>query len=224
MTAIRVGILVSGSGTNLQSILDAERDGRLGGATVVVVLSNRPGALAIERARVAGVPVEVVGHKPFGGDRVSFERALVERLESARVDLVVLAGFMRLLGKTFLEAFPGRVINVHPALLPAFPGVDGQAQALRYGVKIAGCTVHFVDEGTDSGPVIAQSAVPVLDDDDEKRLASRILAEEHRLLPRVIRWIAEGRVLRDGRRVRIGGVAARAGARLRSPEPEDEGR
>ncbi len=223
MNGLRVGILVSGSGTNLQSILDAERAGRLGGAAVVLVLSNRPGVRAIERARVAGVPVEVVDHKTFGGDRASFERALVERLEVARVDLVVLAGFMRLLGKTFLEAFPARVINVHPALLPAFPGVDGQAQALRYGAKIAGCTVHFVDEGTDSGPVIAQTAVPVLDEDDERTLASRILAEEHRLLPCVIRWIAEGRVVREGRRVRIGGLAATPAAHLRSPESQDEG-
>ncbi|MBI2898364.1 MAG: phosphoribosylglycinamide formyltransferase [Deltaproteobacteria bacterium] len=222
MIGLRVGVLVSGSGSNLQSILDAERAGRLGPATVVLVLSNRPGVLAIERARVAGVEVEVIDHRAFAGDRASFERALVERLLAVRVDLVVLAGFMRLLGKSFLEAFPGRVVNIHPALLPAFPGVDGQGQALRYGAKIAGCTVHFVDEGTDSGPVIAQAAVPVLDDDDEKALAARILAQEHRVLPRVIRWIAEGRVVREGRRVRIVGLGVSAGSHLRSPEPEDE--
>lgn len=222
MSGLRIGVLVSGSGTNLQAILDAQGEGRLGGATVVLVISNRPGVLAIERARVAGAPVEVVDHRAFPGDRPAFERALVERLKSAEVGLVVLAGFMRLLGSTLLEAFPSKVINIHPALLPAFPGMDGQGQALRHGVKIAGCTVHFVDEGTDSGPIVAQAAVPVLDGDDEHSLASRILVEEHVLLPRVIRWIAEGRVVRDGRRVRVSVPERQPTAHLRSPAPASE--
>jgi phosphoribosylglycinamide formyltransferase 1 len=136
-------------------------------------------------------------------DRAAFDRALIAALREHGVDLVVLAGFMRLLGREFLAAFPRRVVNIHPALLPAFPGMHAQAQAFHYGVKVTGCSVHFVDEGTDSGPIIAQSVVPVLDDDDEEKLRLRILAEEHRLLPKVIRAIAEGRVSGDGRRVRV---------------------
>jgi phosphoribosylglycinamide formyltransferase-1 len=214
-----VGVLVSGSGTNLQALLDAGRASRLGGATIRLVVSNKSGVRALERAAAAGVAAEVVDHKAFA-DRAAFEAALVERLRAAGVELVVLAGFMRILGATFLDAFPGRVVNVHPALLPAFPGVDGQGQALAAGARLAGCTVHFVDAGVDSGPIVAQAAVPVLDGDTAETLSARILAEEHRLLPAVVRWIAEGRVIVEGRRVRVAGLRVDDGA-LRSP-PIDE--
>jgi phosphoribosylglycinamide formyltransferase 1 len=218
---LRVGVLVSGSGTNLASVLEAAQCDALGGARVVLVLSNRPRALALERAGRAGVKAEVVDHKAFA-DRPAFETALVELLAREGVELVVLAGFMRLLGKTFLDAFGGRIINIHPALLPSFPGVDGQGQALDHGVRITGCTVHFVDEGTDTGPIIAQAAVPVLEDDDEHTLRERILMEEHRLLPQVIRWIAEGRVERRGRRVRVRSSSAPQGV-LRVPVLDEDG-
>jgi phosphoribosylglycinamide formyltransferase-1 len=219
-TAGRVGVLVSGSGTNLQALLDADREGRLSGARVALVLSNRPGVRALERAVAASVPAEVVDHRSFA-DRPAFEQALVDRLRAAGVELIVLAGFMRILGPTFLRAFPSRVVNIHPALLPSFPGVDAQGQALAYGSRITGCTVHFVDEGVDTGPIIAQAAVPVLDGDTIEALRARILAEEHRLLPAVVRWIAEGRVSIDGRRVTVGGAGGRAGV-LRCPPLETE--
>jgi len=212
---LAVGVLVSGSGTNLQAILDAGRQGQLGGAEVRVVISNRADALALDRARAAGVAAVVVDHKTFA-DRERFEDALIETLRRHGVELVALAGFMRLLTPHFLRTFPDRVINIHPALLPSFPGVHAQRQAFDYGVRVSGCTVHFVDEGTDTGPIIGQAAVPVLADDDADRLAARILAEEHRLYPLVVRLFAEGRITRDGRRVRVRD-AAPEGAALRVP-------
>jgi phosphoribosylglycinamide formyltransferase-1 len=160
---------------------------------VSVVVSNVPGAPAIERARTAGVETVVVDHRAFD-TREAFDTAVVDVLRSRGVETVVLAGFMRLVTPVLLDAYPMRIVNVHPALLPAFPGVRGQRQALEYGVRVAGCTVHFVDRGTDSGPIIAQATVPVLDDDDEGSLTARILEEEHRLLPQVLQWMAEGRV------------------------------
>jgi phosphoribosylglycinamide formyltransferase-1 len=189
---IVLGVLVSGSGTNLQAILDAVRAGTLE-ARVAVVVSNVPGARALERAREAGVEAVIVDHRTFT-DRAAFDAAVVEVFRERGVDVVVLAGFMRLLTPVLLDAFPMRIVNVHPALLPAFPGIHGQRQALEYGVRVAGCTVHFVDHGTDTGPIVAQAAVPVLDDDDEATLTARILEEEHELLPRVLQWISEGRV------------------------------
>jgi phosphoribosylglycinamide formyltransferase-1 len=199
---MKIGVLASGGGSNLQALLDAGARGELGPARVAVVGVNVPGCGALERAAAAGVPSFVIDHRSYAA-RVDFDRALIAALRAHEVDLVVLAGFMRLLTPELLAAFPRRVINVHPALLPAFPGVHAQGQAFRYGVKIAGCTVHFVDEGTDSGPIIAQTAVAVLDDDDEERLRLRILAEEHRLLPAVVRAIAEGRVQGSGRKVQL---------------------
>lgn len=189
---IRLGVLVSGSGTNMQAVLDAIA-GRQLDAQVAVVVSNVATSKALDRARQAGVEAVVVDHKGFP-DRASFDAALVETLRSRGVEVVVLAGFMRIVTGVLLEAFPMRVVNVHPALLPAFPGVDGQKQALEYGVRISGCTVHFVDQGTDTGPIIAQAVVPVLEGDDVEALRARILAKEHELLPRVLQWIAEGRV------------------------------
>jgi phosphoribosylglycinamide formyltransferase-1 len=211
-----IGVLVSGSGTNLQAILDAVAAGTLS-ARVAVVVSNVPEAGAIERARAAGVDAVVVDHMNFA-DRRAFDAAVVKILRAHCVRLVVLAGFMRLLTEVLLDEFPMQIVNVHPALLPSFPGIHGQEQALAYGVRIAGCTVHFVDKGTDTGPIIAQAAVAVLDDDDEDSLRLRILAREHELLPRALQWIIEGRVTVDppttagGRaRVRVRGVQTGVG-------------
>ena len=201
---IVLGVLVSGSGTNLQAIVDAVRDRRLD-ARVAVVVSNVPGAKALDRAREAGIEAVVLDHKGFAS-RGAFDAAVVDVLRARGVELVVLAGFMRLLTPALLDAFPMRIVNVHPALLPAFPGVAGQRQALDYGVRVAGCTVHFVDGGTDTGAIIAQAAVPVLDGDDEATLTARILEKEHDLLPRVLQWIVEGRVhveSREGARPRV---------------------
>jgi phosphoribosylglycinamide formyltransferase-1 len=201
---MKLGVLISGTGTNLGAILDAVREKRLH-AEVAVVVSNVATAKGLERATAAGVATAVVDHKAYA-DRSSFDAELVRVLRAHGVDVVVLAGFMRLVTPTFLDAFPMKVVNVHPALLPSFPGTHAQAQALAYGVKLAGCTVHFVDAGTDTGPVIAQAAVPVLDDDDEEALRRRILGEEHRLLSQVLQWIAEGRVnveQRPGARPRV---------------------
>jgi phosphoribosylglycinamide formyltransferase-1 len=202
---MNVAVLASGSGTNLQALIDSARRGELGPARLVVVGANVPDCRALARAHAAGLPTFVVDHRTFA-TREDFDRALEAALARHNVDLVVLAGFMRLLGAAFLTRYHGRIINIHPALLPAFPGLHGQKQAFAYGVKVSGCTVHFVDSGVDSGPVIAQTAVPVLDDDDEPTLSARILAEEHRLLPAAVRALAEGRVTTEGRRVRIQGA------------------
>jgi phosphoribosylglycinamide formyltransferase 1 len=203
---MNVGVLVSGSGTNLQALIDREKRKELGPAKLTVVGSNVPDCSALARARLAGLPTFIADHRDHA-DRPSFDRALVEALRAHQVDLVVLAGFMRVLSGELLDAFPGRVVNIHPALLPAFPGVHGVRQAYDAAVKIAGCTVHFVDRGVDTGPIIAQAAVPVLDEDDDEALRARILAEEHRLLPAVVRAVAERRVVLEGRRVRVLGTA-----------------
>ncbi len=194
----RVGVLVSGRGSNLQALLDHAKAGTLG-ADVAVVLSNVAGAAALDRAAKAHVPFETLLHGAFA-DRAAYDRALVERMRAHRVDLVCLAGFMRLLTPVFLDAFPGRVLNVHPSLLPAFPGMHATRQAIRHGVRVSGCTVHFVDGGTDTGPILLQAAVPVLPDDDEDRLAARILEQEHRIYPEAVRLVATGKArLVDGR-------------------------
>ena len=211
---MNVGVLVSGSGTNLQALIDRGTRNELGPARLTVVGCNVPDCPALSRARLAGLPTFIVDHRDHG-DRAAVDRALVEALRAHQVDLVVLAGFMRVLSGDLLDAFPGRVINIHPALLPAFPGVHGVRQAYDAAVKIAGCTVHFVDRGVDTGPIIAQAAVQVQDDDDDEALRARILAEEHRLLPAVVRAIAERRVVVEGRRVRVLG-AAPGNAPLRS--------
>jgi len=189
---IALGVLVSGSGTNLQAILDAIAGGRLD-ARVVVVISNKASAGALERATRAGVPTLTLDHKAFDG-REAFDAALVDALRQHRAEWVVLAGFMRILTRVLLDAFPMRVVNIHPALLPSFPGVDAQRQAVEYGVRVTGCTVHFVDTGTDTGPIIAQRALDVLPGEDVESLKKRLLAVEHQLLPEALQWIAEGRV------------------------------
>jgi len=187
-----LGVLVSGSGTNLQAVIDAIAARRLE-ARIGVVVSNVAGAKALDRARAAGIPTAVVDHKAYAS-RQDFDAAVVETLRSHGAECVVLAGFMRLVTPVLLGAFPDRVVNIHPALLPAFPGVHAQAQALAYGVRVTGCTVHLVDAGMDTGPIVAQAVVSVLDDDDEEALRARILEKEHELLPAVLQWIAEGRV------------------------------
>ena len=187
-----LGVLISGRGSNLQAILDAVAESRLD-ARVRLVLSNRRRALGLEHASAAGVATRVISHRRYD-DRASFDRAMVDALREAGVEWVVLAGFMRVVTPVFLDAFPGRVLNIHPSLLPSFPGVDAQRQALEHGVKVAGCTVHLVDAGVDSGPILAQAAVPVLDGDDRDRLAERILAEEHRLLVNTLQAIAAGQL------------------------------
>ena len=212
---MKTGVLASGSGTNLQALIGAWKDGMLAPAELVVVGANIPGCLALERAQKAGIETFLLSHKAFAA-REDFDRALAAELRSHGVELVVLAGFMRVLTGAFLDAFPLRVINIHPALLPAFPGVHAQKQALDYGVKLAGCTVHFVDKGTDTGPIIAQAAVPVLPGDDEDSLGKRILGEEHRLLPAVVRAVASGQVSVEGRRVQVEPASGLVDARLRS--------
>jgi phosphoribosylglycinamide formyltransferase-1 len=200
---IVVGVLVSGSGTNLQAIIDRVAAGRLD-CRLGIVVSNRPGVRALERATAASVPTQVVDHRSFGR-REQFDAALVDALRDAGVELVVLAGFDRLVTRVLLAAFPDRVINIHPALLPAFKGLHAQRDALEYGVKLAGATVHLVDEQTDHGPIIVQGAVPVLPDDTEDTLRQRILGVEHEIYPVAIQLFAEGRIEVVGRRVRVRG-------------------
>ncbi|MDI6871563.1 MAG: phosphoribosylglycinamide formyltransferase [Bacillota bacterium] len=199
--APRLGILVSGRGSNMEAILQAAALGRLG-ATPVLVVSDNPQAPALAKAAQRGVAIAVVRRRDYASAS-EFERALVAELKGAGVDLVALAGFMRVLGREFLAAFPGRVLNIHPSLLPSFPGLHAQRQALEYGVRVSGCTVHFVDEQVDHGPIVLQAAVPVLPADTEETLSARILAEEHRIYPEAIRLVAEGRVRVEGRRVWI---------------------
>lgn len=199
---MRFAVLVSGTGTNLQALLDRQASGELAPAEIVLVLSNRPKAKALERARAAGVEAVVVNHKKFA-ERAEFESAMLNELRRHDVEAVVLAGFMRILTETFLDAFPARVINTHPSLLPAFPGLHGAQQALDHGVKITGCTIHLVESGVDTGPIIMQAAVSIRDDDDADSLQSRIQVEEHRMLFEAARLMAQGRLVVDGRRVRI---------------------
>jgi phosphoribosylglycinamide formyltransferase-1 len=196
---ITLGVLVSGNGSNLQAIID-RIEARTLDARIAVVISNDPGAFALERAARRGIPVVKV---PSGAypSREAADAAMVEVLNECGVELVVLAGFMRLLSEAFLRAFPMRIINIHPALLPAFPGVHSQQQAADYGVKFSGCTVHFVDQGVDTGPIIVQAVVPVEEADTEATLGARILEEEHRIFPQAIQWYAEGRLRVEGRKV-----------------------
>jgi phosphoribosylglycinamide formyltransferase-1 len=197
---MKIGVLVSGTGTNLQALLDAQARGELAPGELAVVVSNRRGVPALGRAEAAGVPAEVVEHA--GLARLEFETRLLAVLARHAVEAVVLAGFMRILTAHFLDRFPLRVVNTHPSLLPAFPGTDAPAQALAYGVKLAGVTVHFVDHGVDTGPIIAQAPVAVADDDDPRTLHARIQREEHRLLPIVVQRLAAGRLSCQGRLVR----------------------
>lgn len=200
---LKIAVLASGRGTNLQAIIDATERGRLAGAArVVLVVSDRPAAMALERARAHGIPTAVVRKKDFP-ERADHDRQVMRLLGAAGVELVCLAGYMRLLSEEFIQAYEGRMINVHPSLLPAFPGLDVQRAALEYGVKIAGCTVHFVTLEMDSGPIIAQRAVVVAEDDTVETLAARILEQEHPAYVEAIALYAAGRLRIEGRRVRV---------------------
>ena len=200
MSPGKIGVLVSGRGSNLQALIEAAAEGALGGE-VAVVVSNVEKAPGLERARAAGIAAHFRDHR--GRPREEFDRDVLELLAAHHVDLVCLAGFMRRLSAHFIRAYPGRILNVHPSLLPAFPGLEPQKQALAYGAKVSGATVHLVDEGLDSGPILLQEAVPVREDDTEETLAARILEVEHRLYPRAARIVLDGRYRVEGRRVRL---------------------
>ena len=196
-----IAVLISGSGSNLQAIIDTSEKGEIP-CTVGLVISNKADAYGLVRAKKHGIPTEVVDHRSFPG-REEFDAKLVEILRGSGAELVCLAGFMRVLTPVFVRAFPNRILNIHPALLPSFPGTHGPRQALSYGVRFSGCTVHFLDEGVDTGPVIVQAVVPVYDDDTEETLAARILVQEHRIYPMAIRLFFAGKLHLEGRRVKV---------------------
>jgi phosphoribosylglycinamide formyltransferase 1 len=194
-----IGVLISGRGSNLQALIDAIAESRLD-AKIGLVISNRSDAAGLDRARVAGIETVVVDHRRFSS-RDEFDRALVELLQARKVRLVCLAGFMRLVGPPLLDAYPNAVLNVHPSLLPAFPGVEAQRKALEHGVKVSGATVHLVDRDLDAGPIVLQAAVPVRDDDTVETLSARILIEEHRIYPEAVKIVLDGGWKLEGRRV-----------------------
>lgn len=198
---LKLAVLVSGNGSNLQAIIDRIAEGGIN-AGIACVISNNPDAFALERAARHGIPALLHEKSSFAGRR-EYDTALVEILRGFGVDLVVLAGFMRILSDVMIDAFPNAIMNIHPALLPAFPGLNAQKQALEYGVRLAGCTIHFVDSGTDTGPIILQAAVPVEQDDSVETLSARIQKEEHRILPEAVRLFAAGKIRVQGRNVRI---------------------
>ena len=201
MAKENLGILCSGRGSNLQSIIENIDNGNIN-AEIKIVLTDKPNAMALNRAKDAGIKAVCVNRKEFE-TREAFEEALIKELKAANVTLVILAGFMRLLSPLFVRAYEGRIMNIHPALLPSFQGAHAHRDVLAYGVKVSGCTVHFVDEGMDSGPIILQEAVPVLDGDTEETLAARVLKVEHRIYPEAIRLFAEGKLKVEGRKVKI---------------------
>ena len=197
--AQRIGVLLSGRGSNFEALAESCASGRIPGAEIAIVVSNRDGAPGIERARARGIPARVIPSK--GLEREVYDRQVAAVLKEYRVDLVCLAGYMRLLSPYFVEQFPRRILNIHPSLLPSFPGLEAQRQALEHGVKFSGCTVHFVDENLDAGPILAQAAVAVRDDDTPDSLSARILVEEHRIYTEAVRLVLEGRFSVAGRRV-----------------------
>jgi phosphoribosylglycinamide formyltransferase-1 len=211
----RVAILISGRGSNMAALIEAARAADFP-AEIVVVISNRPDAGGLEKAAASGIPTRIIESKPFGNDRAAFETALQSVLEQQRVELICLGGFMRLFTAGFVQSWHGRMLNIHPSLLPSFPGLEPQAQALRAGVKISGATVHFVITQTDAGPIVMQGAVAVCDGDTPEQLASRIIAIEHRIYPEALRLVASGRVRIEGDICKTaGGIAS--GAVLISP-------
>ena len=214
----RLGVLASGRGSNLQAIIDAAERGALH-AQIAVVISNKKDAPALERARKHGVTDVFLDPKPFAGQpdsREAYDRAVLEVLRKHDVALVLLAGYMKIVTSVLIGAYQNRMMNIHPSLLPAFPGLEVQKKALEWGVKVAGCTVHFVTEGVDEGPIIMQAAVPILDGDTPETLSARILEEEHRIFPRAVQLYAEGRLTVEGRRVRVTGTEPVTGS-LTSP-------
>lgn len=214
---LKVGILASGRGSNFQSIIDSVKSGRVKASLEILIVDN-PDAYAIQRARTNGIPSLYLNPEDFA-TKDEFYGKIAYELKKKETGLVVLAGFMRVVGKPLLDAFPMRVMNIHPALLPSFPGLHGQRQAVDYGVRVSGCTVHFVDEGVDTGPIIIQAAVPVRPDDTEDTLSERILKLEHRIFPEAIRLFAEGRLEVRGRKVMIRGYDLRDSAIVNPPLP-----
>lgn len=200
MKKLKLGVLASGRGSNLQAIIDNIEKGLLS-AELAVVISDQAGAFALERARKHGIPAVPVSAKGFKDKREEYDALLAKELQKRGVDIVCLAGFMRIITPVLIKAFPDRILNIHPSLLPAFPGLHVQKKALDYGVKFSGCTVHFVDEGMDTGPVIIQAVVPVLDNDTEDSLSERILKQEHKIYSRAVQLLAEGKLKVEGRRV-----------------------
>ena len=211
MVKKRVAVLISGRGSNMAALIEAAKE-RSYPAEIALVVSNRPDAAGLARAKAHAIPTAVVDHRPYGKDRAAFERALQAVLDEHRVELVCLGGFMRLLTRDFVLHWEGRMLNIHPALLPSFPGLDPHGQALKAGVKISGATVHFVVPQADAGPIIAQAAVPVRDDDTAETLAARVLEVEHRIYPLALRLLAEGRVKMVGGRCLIEGTRWAAAA------------
>jgi phosphoribosylglycinamide formyltransferase 1 len=216
-----IGVLVSGGGSNLQSLIDRMAAGILD-VTIESVVSNNPEAGGLERAARHGIRTHVLPHKEYA-DRRDYDRALIELLRADGVRAVVLAGFMRIVGEDVLAAFPGAVLNIHPALLPAFPGLHAQDQAARYGVRLAGCTVHFVDEQVDHGPIIIQAAVPALPGEDQAELGERILRMEHRIYPQAVQWLAQGRLEIQGRQVVVRPPFQTKGQTKGQPKRQSEG-
>src|SRR6202790_141010 len=206
----RIGVLLSGRGSNFEALADSIPAGRIPNAEIAIVISNRDGAPGIEKAQQRRIPSKVIPSK--GLEREVYDRQVVAVLQGHQVDLICLAGYMRLLSPYFVAAFPQRILNIHPSLLPSFPGLESQRQALEYGVKFAGCTVHFVDENLDAGPIVLQSAVPIADDDTEASLSEKILREEHRIYSEAVRIILEGKYKIEGRRVIRTGYSAAEGA------------
>ncbi len=198
---LRIGVLASGRGSNFQSIIDNINSGYIK-ARIAVLITDNPKAYAIERAKNNNIEAIIISPKDFS-DKDSYYSHIAEMLKSKGVELVALAGFMRVVGKTLIQAFPNKIMNIHPALLPSFPGLHGQKQAVDYGAKISGCTVHFVDEGVDTGPIIIQAAVPVYNDDTEDSLSERILKQEHRIFPLAIKLFSEGKITVKGKKVII---------------------
>ena len=201
----RIGVLLSGRGSNFEALAESVAAGRIPDAEISIVISNREGAAGVARAQARGIPVRVIPSK--GLEREAYDRMVIAALDDARANLVCLAGYMRLLSPYFVAAFPNRILNIHPSLLPAFPGLEAQRQALEYGVKFSGCTVHFVDENLDAGPIVAQAVVAVRDDDTPDTLSERILAEEHRIYTEAVRLALSGSYRVDGRRVIASGAA-----------------
>jgi phosphoribosylglycinamide formyltransferase-1 len=206
----RIGVLLSGRGSNFEALADSVAAGRIPDAEIALVISNREGAPGLDRAAVRGIASQVIPSK--GLAREDYDRLVVRELKEAGVEVVCLAGFMRLLSPYFVAAFPQRILNIHPSLLPSFPGLEAQRQALEYGVKFSGCTVHLVDENLDAGPIVAQAVVPVREDDTPETLAARILVEEHRIYTEAVRLVLSGNFRVEGRRVIANPPAGRAGS------------
>ena len=208
MTKKRIGVLLSGRGSNFEALADSVAAGRIPNTEIAIVISNRENAPGIDKARGRGISAQVIPSR--GLEREPYDKLVIAALEDKKVDLVCLAGYMRLLSPAFVAAYRGRILNIHPSLLPAFPGLESQRQAIEHGAKFSGCTVHFVDENLDAGPIILQAAVPIRDDDTPETLSERVLKEEHRIYTEAVRIVLEGRYRMEGRRVLLTNLAASA--------------